>query len=108
MSKRPPWWEESRRKQNNRDSKTQELRRARQVGGRVQAGSGSSWRAPNDVMTGDALEELKFTQKDSYRIRVVDWLRHRGNARRAGVEPTLIIDFPTHRIRLVVREEPYP
>lgn len=105
QSAQPPSWNPRRR--NNQRSRAQEGKRAKQQGGRTQAGSGSSWRAPGDVVTPDYLEQLKFTDKESYRILLVEWKASQADAHRMGREGKWVIDFPQQRIRLVVTEEPY-
>ena len=107
-STQPAWWDPDQRKTRNQRSKTQELNRAKDTGGRVQAGSGSSWRAPQDVVTGEHLEELKFTGKSSYSIKTSMWVKLRSNAVRLGREPKLVIDFVEEGVRLIVTEEPDP
>ena len=84
---------------------------AKETGGKVQPGSGSSWRAPEDVRgpldeSGDGyLDQHKFTDSGSFRITAKEWRKIRANARRAGREPRLIIEFPEHGIKLTVTED---
>lgn len=100
----PSWWEKERQDRNRR-SRSQETKRAAQKGGRPQAGSGSSWKAPHDVVLPDYLEELKFTDKDSYSINVEYWKRLKLAASRLGREPRMIVDFPKRGVRLIITEE---
>lgn len=105
MGDMPAWWAGRDKQRQNRRSARQEAQRATEVGGRVQSGSGSSWRARGDVKTPLDLEELKFTDKASFPLKVADWELHRDRALKQGREPVMVIDFPEHNLRLVVREE---
>lgn len=100
----PIWFDKNREKQNAR-SRRQEKDRAEQIGGRVQAGSGSSWRAPEDIRAEEFLEQIKFTDSKGFRITVEEWQRLRGHAERDGRSPRLVIDFERFGIRLIVTEE---
>jgi hypothetical protein len=72
---------------NQRRSKLQERRIAKDVGGRVQVGSGSSWRAKSDVRDlGKLRIEAKFTSKDTYALRLKDLLKIRKEALLGGLE----------------------
>lgn len=100
-----------RKKVNSRSAK-QEKQYAQDKGGKVQPGSGSSPRAPEDVVepldpdTGTGfLTQLKFTDGKGFRITGDEWERIRANARRDGREPRLVIDLVAYGIRLVVTEE---
>lgn len=105
MSDKPHWLGGKRDRQKvNRRSARQERERAREVGGTVQPGSGSSWRAPRDVKTVEHLEELKFTDQKGYTIDVREWERLATQAALQGKEPRLIVEFPERGIRLIVEE----
>lgn len=104
MTPLPPWFSKNREKINRR-SRSQERRYAEENRGRVQAGSGSSWRAPQDVKEDDYLTQLKFTDKQSFSIKVAEWKKIRKDAREAGRDPKLVIDFEKEGIRLIVTEE---
>lgn len=113
MSNLPPWMDSSKAKKKkiNARSARQEKKYAKESGGKVQPGSGSSPRAPEDVVEpvgpdgeGD-LVQLKYTDAKGFRITVAEWKRLRANARRVGRSPKLVIDFESEGIRLVVREE---
>lgn len=68
-------------------SKLQEQRIAEDIGGRIQAGSGSSWRAKSDVRDFGKLRiEAKFTSKSSYILKLHDILKIRSEALRGGLE----------------------
>lgn len=72
---------------NQKRSKLQERRIAEDVGGRVQAGSGSSWRAKSDVRDlGKLRIEAKFTSKDTYALKLKDLLKIREEALLGGLE----------------------
>lgn len=103
----PSWWNDKGQRQNAR-SKQQEKKRAKQVGGKTQPGSGSSWRAAGDVQTVEHLEELKYTDGKAFVLKVKDWYLIKKKATVRGREARMVIDFPTHKLRLIVEEEPYP
>lgn len=98
----------AKRKKINSRSAKQERKYAEEVGGKVQAGSGCSPRAPEDVVEplddGDEgfLTQIKFTDSKGYRITVDEWKRIERNARRLGREPKLLIEFPGAGVRIVV------
>lgn len=100
----PSWWGNEGKVQNAR-SKKQENLRAKQTGGKVQAGSGTSWRAPGDVKNAEFLEEMKFTDKDSFALKVETWKKIKRQAAVTGREPKMVIDFPQYDLRLIVTEE---
>lgn len=108
MAKMPPWWDEessNKRKKVNARSKKQEQNRAKQIGGRVQPGSGCSPNAPQDVRNAEYMEQLKFTDKASYRLTVEEWLELRADSDRFGRLPRMVIDFEEHNLRLIVTQE---
>jgi hypothetical protein len=78
-----------------RRSKLQEKRIAKDIGGKVQAGSGSSWRAKGDVRKPlDLRVEAKFTTKDSYVLKHADLLKIQEEALLGGVEASVMqIEF---------------
>jgi len=90
----PAWWGERQDKQRqNRRSARQERRIAREVGGRVQPGSGSSPRARGDVKAAEELIEMKYTDKDSFVVKKSVWLEHVRRARVNGRDPVMIVEF---------------
>ena len=89
----------------NSRSKKQELKRAAQIGGRRTAGSGSSYRSPGDVRGDDVLEELKFTDKKAFSLKVSDLLGILVKALNTGREPRMVVDFSEHNIRVVMTIE---
>jgi hypothetical protein len=105
----PPWFD--RRKQQNRRSRTQEKRRAQEIGGRVQPGSGSSRRAPQDVrqklndQDEGRLEQIKYTDKDRITIKVDDLIRLYEDALLHGRDSTYLVDFDNHGIRIAITVE---
>lgn len=99
----PNWWGKD-RERVNRLSRAQEKDRAKEIDGKVQAGSGSSWRAKEDVKSADFMEQLKFTEKDSITIQVGSWLHLRSSALELGLEPRYVIEFKTQGIRLIITE----
>jgi hypothetical protein len=103
MSDLPAWFDQQ-RERNNRRSRQQERQHATANNGKVQAGSGSSWRAPQDVRTPTHLDQLKFTDAASFRIDIREWQRTRADALRDGREPRLVISFERYGISLVVTE----
>lgn len=104
----PPWFDREsshKRKQINKRSKKQESERAKQIGGRVQPGSGSSSRAPQDVRSDEYMEQLKFTDQDGYRLTAKEWLGLAHDASTFGRTPRMVIDFEKYGIRLVITQE---
>jgi hypothetical protein len=95
----PKWFsdEGAPRKERNRRSKKQETGRAKEIGGRATAGSGSSYRAPQDVFNRDFLEQLKFTDKESFTIKLAEWEQLEADARRAGREPRWVQEMGGRR-----------
>lgn len=72
-------------------SKLQETRIAKEVGGKVQVGSGSSWRAKSDVRKmGELRIEAKHTNKKTYTLKLSDILKIRNEAVLGGMEPWAI------------------
>ena len=100
---KPPWLDS--RKRNNARSRQQEASRANETGGRVSAGSGSSWRAPQDVRTADELEQIKFTDKKRFVLDADEMEKVYQDALRAGREPTMIVDFERHKKRAIITIE---
>lgn len=98
-----PSWFEKDRERVNRNVRKQERDRAREIGGRPQAGSGCSWRAPGDVKGSEVLEELKQTSARSFTLKVADWYDIRRKALSQGREPRFIIEFGDGT-RLIVTE----
>lgn len=105
MTNLPSWWNRDRERQNQR-SRKQERQQAEQVGGKVQRGSGSSWRAPQDVKGPDYLDQLKYTDKRSYSIKVSEWKALVQDALNHGREPRMIVSFPQEGITVQITEVP--
>lgn len=102
MADLPHWMTgKGEKRTRNSRSRRQEQRRAEETGGKVQAGSGSSWRRPEDVVTPETLEQLKFTDSDGFRVTAAECQRILGNALRTGREPIIVIEFSQHSIRVV-------
>lgn len=102
----PAWFgEQGDKRRQNRRSRAQERKRAAETGGKVQRGSGTSWRARGDVRREEDLEQLKFTDAASYRVSVKEWQAIVADAQSQGREPVLIIDFEQHGLRLRVTQE---
>lgn len=91
-------------KRQNRRSSSQEKEVAQELGGRVQAGSGSSWRAPRDVRTPAELVELKYTDKKTFVLDARAWQHYAQDATIHGREPVMIIDFEAYNLRLKITE----
>lgn len=103
MAELPPWFNKDRERRNAR-SRKQEKERAEEIGGRTQAGSGSSWRAPEDIRAEGFLEQLKFTDSKGFRVTVDEWKRIKKNANNAGRLPRMVIEFSEYGITLVITE----
>ena len=97
-----PSWMGRDREDRNRRSAEHERRIARLSGGRVQAGSGSSWRAAEDVSTRTHLLQHKFTDKKGFRLTADEFLKVQRNAHQTGKEPAMVIDFDSYGLTLLV------
>lgn len=97
--------EKGKKRAQNAASRAQEHRHARKVGGKVQAGSGSSWRAKGDVKSSEFMDELKFTSRSSFSITNTIINKLLRAAGQSGREPRLIIDFQSLGVRAVVTFE---
>jgi hypothetical protein len=96
------------KRRQNRSSARQERRHAARVGGRVQAGSGSSWRAKGDVKSEEFMDELKETDGKQYSLTVTAIRKIFRAAVQSGRTPRMIIDFKQHGVRAVVTFEDLP
>lgn len=103
MAGLPEWFHKDRERQNTR-SRKQERDYAQERQGKVQPGSGSSWRRPQDVQEEGFLTQLKFTDKDSFTIKASEWKAIRNDALRDGREPRLVIEFSKHGFTVAVSE----
>jgi hypothetical protein len=104
----PSWMGKDRRTKQNKTSRGHEKRIAKATGGRVQPGSGSSWRARQDTKDSDQLIQHKGTDKASFTIKVDEWKEIQRDADRAGREPVLVITFQQHGIELAVTAADIP
>jgi hypothetical protein len=105
----PGWMSDKAAKQRqNRSSARQERRHAREVGGRVQAGSGSSWRAKGDVKSAEHMDELKETDGRSFSLTMLVIRKIMRAGEQSGREPRLIVDFKAYGVRAVVTFEDIP
>lgn len=104
MTTRPAWWGNERKVQNRRSAK-QEKKRAVETGGRTMAGSGSSWRARQDNRTDEELEQIKYTDKKSFTVKVAECEGIYRDALNAGRDPQMVVDFEQHNIRVVMTIE---
>lgn len=103
MGDLPAWMSDAddKRRQNKR-SGAQERARAKQVGGRVQAGSGSSWRAPQDVISADYVEQIKYTDAASFILKIAELQGLLSDGYRAGKSPRMVVDFSAYGIRAII------
>lgn len=99
-----PSWFDKERQDRNRESKRQEIDWAKKTGGRRSAGSGSSFRQPQDNRTATHLDQIKFTRSGSFRISLGEWERIKSDALRAGRDPRLVIEFKPSGTTLIVTE----
>lgn len=100
MTDLPRWWDE--RKDRNRRSRRQEKRIAKESGSRVQAGSGSSWRAPQDIKGDEHLTQVKFTDRASYRLAAAELDAVLRDALQAGRDPRMILEFVSFGLRVTM------
>lgn len=102
---RPSWMgKASKLRRQNARSAAQERDVAQSLGGRVQGGSGSSWRAPRDVKTPDELIECKYTDGGRYSLSAIAWNEYKKDALQAGKEAAMIIEFSQFGLKLKVVE----
>ena len=90
----PAWMSgKAQKRTQNRRSARHERQVAREVGGKVQAGSGTSWRARGDVKTDTYLIEHKYTDKRSFSVtrKIINQVRQ--DAQRQGKDWCIIIHF---------------
>lgn len=89
----PRWFNKDWRSEQNRQSRKQEEKEAKAVGGKRVAGSGSSWRSPGDIRTNQYLVECKFSYKRSFTITRRMLEQHISRALSLGRDPCFIIEF---------------
>lgn len=94
--------DKSNKKRQNRRSAKHERDLARETGGRVTRGSGSSWRQPQDVSTDTHLIQHKFTDAASYRVTDAECAKLQADADRAGKEWALVINFERSGRRITI------
>lgn len=102
----PAWMNKKRAGQvQNKRSKKHEERLAEQVGGKRVVGSGTSWRAPQDVKSDTHMIQHKYTDKASFSLKVPEMEQIHDDAERAGRGNALVIDFDKYGIRAIVTFE---
>lgn len=89
----------------NKKSARQENARAKEIGGRRQPGSGSSKRAPQDVVSDTVLEQIKFTGKAVFPLKVAELVELVKDAEVRDREASFVIDFTKYGIRVVAHIE---
>lgn len=104
MNALPRWFGEDRKRQNSR-SRSQERRRAKERGGRPQAGSGSSWRARQDIKDDKELVQVKYTDKESFPLKGKELVQLFSDANLYGRSPSFEVEFQKHGIRATVTVE---
>lgn len=70
-----------------------ELDDAKDFGGKLQIGSGRTWKNKLDVKTDDYLIEAKCTEKKSYSLKLDLWMKVMRAAVREGRTPILSLRF---------------
>lgn len=76
-----------------RKSRKQEKDWAAKTGGRVNPGSGNGWRHKNDVRSASFSDELKYTDKKSFSIKLDDLLTAEKNALADGKDMRFVISL---------------
>jgi hypothetical protein len=89
-----------------RRSQEQEQRVARIVNGKVNPGSGSSWRRPNDVRDSEKLWEMKRTDSKSITVKLSDLEAVRRRAILDGKSSVMHLEFGKRRY-VVISEDDY-
>ena len=75
-------------------SRKQEQKTAKEINGRATPASGSRWHSKGDIRSDKFLIECKTTTKDSYRLTAKTWEKIAKEALRDGIrEPTMRIDL---------------
>jgi len=85
----------------------QERAIAKRRGGKLNPGSGSGWRKPNDVREKKVLWEMKQTGAKQITVKLSDWDKLRSNAILSGIMPAMHLQLGEGRgaRRLVVISE---
>lgn len=79
---------------NQRRSRLQERRVAKDLDGRVQPASGAMSHSKGDVrVVGTIRAECKFTNARQYTLKKSEWEKIKGEANRAGETPVMQVEF---------------
>jgi hypothetical protein len=79
---------------HQRRSQNQERRTAKDLGGRVQKGSGATGFAKGDVRAAlDVRAECKTTSAKSYSLKLAEWRKIQEEAHQGGESPVMQIEF---------------
>ena len=102
MSDVPSWLGsgKAKKQKQNRRSAAHERRLAEEVGGKVQTGSGNTWKAPQDVRSDTHLIQHKYTDQRSYSVTVKTLEGLVRDAERSGREAALVLDFEAAGLRV--------
>ncbi|MFD4858462.1 hypothetical protein [Streptomyces atratus] len=76
-----------------RKSRKQEKDWAAKVGGQVNPGSGNGWRHKNDVRSAKFSDELKYTDKKSFSLKLADLVTAERNALADGKDMRFVISL---------------
>lgn len=89
---------------DQRRSRAQEIRGAKEFGGTVNPGSGNGWLHKADVRTSDYLIEYKTTRFDSYRLNAKDLNRLEYQALADSLEPVLIVEISGQEYAVITKD----
>lgn len=90
---------------DHKDSKNQEKRLAKELGGNRVPASGSFWNMKGDVRTDDFLVEAKITERGSYGVRRDIWEKIRREAILDGRTPVLALEIQGRRLAVLDWED---
>lgn len=101
----PSWWrtpgESSLQGERKKSANRAEKRAATRLGGRRQPGSGNTFAARGDIRLSDFLLDHKQTKHARFSITHEMWEKISEEARRAGKEAGLLVEFAGHRLIVI-------
>lgn len=99
----PEWFDQ--RRENNSTSARLEKARAKEKGGKRQAGSGNTKYAPQDIKDDNELEQHKFTRKHRFTLDARELKATMRDATVNGRNPSMCVEFLEDDIRVVMSIE---
>lgn len=93
------------RNNNQKKSKLQEARAAKDYGGSITPGSGNQWHSKGDVITPEFLIECKTTQYTSYNLTSYTWRKIREEAVLINRTPAMEIEVDGLHLVVLDKED---